>query len=98
MFRPKKQNMIEKAICYGRGPPYPEFVWQNVEDSLLIHILLIGTDIVKPLDHSLLQVCANLQSQKVLKSSMNTVTSFQGVIFKDFISKIVLNIQSVDSL
>jgi hypothetical protein len=36
-----------------------ELVWEHVEDSLLVHGVLVGPEVVEPLDHPVLQLSAH---------------------------------------
>jgi hypothetical protein len=39
---------------------YLELVREHLQDGLLVHGLLVGPEVVEPLDHTLLQIVTNL--------------------------------------
>ena len=52
-----------------------ELVRQHLQHGLLVHGLLVGPEVVKPLDHSLLQVLPNTPEAHVLQKNNYSSTN-----------------------
>ncbi len=56
-----RSNKIEEdrrtSMCASK---YLELVREHLQDGLLVHGLLVGPEVVEPLDHTLLQIVTNL--------------------------------------